>query len=138
MTFIALFQGLENYLKMKMHEFFTDYKLHCQNCPTFLCAPPHGPFPASPEVNLILNFYLQFFYMLSKFMRTVSYFMSSSHFFFFCPLMIFLRFIHVMVFSCSSFTVIGNMQKWEFHALLILLLMELLSSMNVLIQITCC
>ena len=83
MAFIALFQGLEDYLRMKTHEFFTDYKLHCQSCPTFPCAPPHGPFPASPEVNLILNFYLQFFYMLSKFMRTVSYFMSSSHFFFF-------------------------------------------------------
>ena len=55
---IAIFQGLEDYLKMKTHEFFTDYKLHCQNCPTFLYAPPHGPFPPPPEVNLTLNFYL--------------------------------------------------------------------------------
>lgn len=55
---IAILQGLEDYLKMKTHEFFADYKLHCQNCLTFLCAPPHGLFPPSPEVNLILNFYL--------------------------------------------------------------------------------
>jgi len=89
MAFIALFQGLEDYLRMKTHEFFTDCKLHCQSCPTFLGSSPWS-FPRIPRGRSYTEFLLIVFLYAFKIYENCIILCHQAIFSFFCPLMIFL------------------------------------------------